>query len=287
MSQNEPLHECFELQLSEVEMLKSMYPKSTEFCISLPTVLADMDSFLTGKTRELPNLLDFSLNLEIPDFKEKLEINIVLPHTYPYDKPEVSARSVCLNRSQHHELNCALRNYLKSIPEGDLCVLPLVTWISENASSFASFKSEAIEDVETETASEDNFTRMWIYSHHIYNKFKRRDIVDMGHDLNLTGFSLPGKPGLICIEGLKSNCNEFFQRIKQMSWKKLSLVKEETDHETRFDSFQEISFQVRRGPAKEYHMDMGQFLKFLEEHNCGYAFQDLFGLEGHTAEEKK
>lgn len=219
----------------------------------------------------------------------KLEVNVTLKQDYPESKPLVSARSIGLNRHQQKELHSGISNYLQTLSPGDLCVISLINWLTENAQSYFSLQAP-VDDIETQPcdAPKEIMCRMWIYSHHIYNKFKRREILDSAKGLNLTGFSLPGKPGFICLEGVKRDCNEFFQHLKQMSWKKLSLVREETGESSslsnfrKFEDFQEISFQVRRGPAKEYHMDMGQFLKYLEQHSCGYAFHDLFGIEGHT-----
>ena len=37
-------------------------------------------------------------------------------------------------------------------------------------------------------------------SHHIYSKIKRKDLQGLASDLNLTGFVMPGKPGVICVE---------------------------------------------------------------------------------------
>lgn len=217
------------------------------------------------------------------------------PHEYPFSKPEISARSVGLNRTQQKQLNSAMRDYLQSVPSGEMCILLLINWLMENATDFFTSTSQTEEHaIKEEKNTSDTLCRMWIYSHHIYNKFKRREIVDLGESLNLTGFSLPGKPGFICVEGYKKDCSEFLHHLKQMSWKKISLIKEETEDPSsaeiiefrKFENFSEISFQVRRGPAKEYHMDMGQFLKYLGEHNCAYAFQDLFGFEGHVSSEK-
>lgn len=38
--------------------------------------------------------------------------------------------------------------------------------------------------------------QMWIYSHHIYSTRKRKMIQDLAHQLKLTGFCRPGKPGM-------------------------------------------------------------------------------------------
>lgn len=61
------LKECFQLQLSEIEMLSSMYPDSSEFNVTLPSILADMTGFVDGNTSDIPNELDFTWNMEIPD----------------------------------------------------------------------------------------------------------------------------------------------------------------------------------------------------------------------------
>ncbi|KAG8182620.1 hypothetical protein JTE90_009983 [Oedothorax gibbosus] len=297
-SETDKLKECFELQLSEVEMLSSMYPDSNEFNVTMPSILADMTGYIDGNTSQIPNELDFTWTMEVPGLNIKLDVNITLQHNYPESKPLVSARSIGLNRHQQKELNSGILNYLETLSPGDLCVISLINWLTEHADSYFSLQppaKEASNPNKDSEASKEPFCRMWIYSHHIYSKFKRRDIIDSAKDMNLTGFSLPGKPGFICLEGFKRDCSDFFQNLKQMSWKKLSLVKEETEESSKessidsfrkFEDFQEISFQVRRGPAKEYHMDMGQFLKFLEEHSCGYAFHDLFGIEGHVSGDK-
>jgi len=285
---------CFELQISESEMLNSMYPGNDEFTVLFPSVLADMNRFVSGESKYTPNQLDFTLNLKIPDIEDKLEVNVSFPHEYPVLKPEIYVRSVVLNRSLQGQLNTAMMDYIESLPSGDLFILLVIDWLMENVGHYISVNYQREnKEVKKSDCVRDALCRMWIYSHHIYNKFKRREIVACGEDLNLTGFSLPGKPGFICIEGYKKECNEFLQHLKQMSWKKISLVREETEESNihieqfrKFDNFSEISFQVRRGPAKEYHMDMGQFLKFLTEHNCAYAFQDLFGIEGQTSSEK-
>ncbi|KAF8767417.1 RWD domain-containing protein 2A [Argiope bruennichi] len=273
-----------------------MYPNASEFSITLPSVLADMKLYIGGRHHILPLELDFTLNLDVPERNAKLELNVALPHEYPMLKPHVTARSIGLNRHQQKELNDALYEYIKTLEAGELCVLSVITWLSENAPNYFSLQSvnKATEDIHPNDGSKNVLCRLWIYSHHIFSKFKRRDILDSAQDLKLTGFSLPGKPGFICVEGTKKDCSEFHQQLKKMSWKKLSLVKEEIAESSasspqtfrKFQDFQEISFQVRRGPAKEYHMDMGQFLKYLEDHNCAYAFHDLFGIEGHTASDK-
>jgi hypothetical protein len=63
--------------------------------------------------------------------------------------------------------------------------------------------------------------REFVYFHHIYNKQKRRDIVGWGRELNLTGFSVVGKPGLVCAEGAEEDVREYLQRLRRLPWQKI------------------------------------------------------------------
>ena len=87
-------------------------------------------------------------------------------------------------------------------------------WVLENASEYIGSSNEETSDaVESNaTAQPNTFTRMWIYSHHIYSKEKRKCILEWAKELNLTGFSMPGKPGVICVEGIQEHCEDYWQR---------------------------------------------------------------------------
>lgn len=97
---------------------------------------------------------------------------------------------------------------------------------------------------------------------------------------------MPGKPGIICIEGRAVDCEECWQAIKSMSWKKIMCRLEERssiedrDAFLKFDNFEEMVFQ--NSNVKCHHMNMGDLLKFLEKHNCGKVFKDLFGVDAKT-----
>lgn len=69
------------------------------------------------------------------------------------------------------------------------------------------------------------------YFHHIYNKNKRRDILQWAKELCLSGFSVPGKPGIVCVEGTKEvgtsrcsllmflqNVRTYVQRLRRLPW---------------------------------------------------------------------
>ena len=59
----------------------------------------------------------------------------------------------------------------------------------------------------------DTFSRFWIFSHHIYSKTKRKMILEWSKELKLSGFSMPGKPGVIFAEGYMEHCEEYWKRF--------------------------------------------------------------------------
>lgn len=125
-----------------------------------------------------------------------------------------SIRSVSLSRSQQAQLNTDLTAYLQKNCLGDVCVLNATEWVREHASGYicrdttpSPAPGSAVQPVDL------ILTRLWIYSHHIYNKYKRKNILEWAKELSLSGFSMPGKPGVVCVEGPQSTCEEFWSRF--------------------------------------------------------------------------
>lgn len=286
------LEEMFRLQILEFEMLQSMFSNPGEFEVHDHSVIADINDFVEGKTSILPPYLDFTINLTIDNYKFQVCVN--LPHDYPADEPDIFVRCDNLTRNQQHLLNKDLCCYVTKLDRGEICIYSAVSWLQENASAYC------VSDTKTKTKCNNSlvsnrnsndklFSRYWIYSHHIYSKMKRKCIMDYAHEYNVTGFCLPGRPGIICAEGWESDCSEWWQKIRCMNWKKIMCKKKEevpiTDSKNidsfrKFISFQEISFDGGKSKGRECHMDMGEFYRYLSEHDCGYVFKDYFGVDG-------
>jgi len=99
-------------------------------------------------------------------------------------------------------------------------------------------------------------------------------LIRQARQLQLTGFSRPGKPGIICVEGDSENVQEFWRTIKALRWQKISVVRTEPRQRKRgFEDFSEQLFNAEEGV-----MNMGQFIRFLEAHGFGYMKSELFGL---------
>ena len=93
---------------------------------------------------------------------------------------------------------------------------------------------------------------------------------------------MPGKPGVICVEGGSRDCCDWWGHIKSWNWQKINVkTHEELDAEEGhrlFDSFGEIGGDWLKNTERSNHMDMGEFQKYLEHHNCQWVFKELFTL---------
>lgn len=286
-----------DLQLSEVEMLQSMYPEEDELKLD-EQALVDVQDFCSGKTEKKPNGLNFSLTIYPDCDSERVAIGLscYFPQEYPNVKPELFARSQDLNRDIQKELNDDLNSHISTHESGELCILPAIQWVQENGYQYitrsrteksSTLTENCLRESEFKSKKRNSFLRMWLYMHHIYSKTKRKDILQWASDYNLTGFCLPGKPGVVCLEGDEYNVEEYFSRLRRLNWKKITCRHREkgtenkgVDDQRKFTGFVELFFEVHG--TRENHMDMGQFLHYLEQHDLGYIFQILFGIEGKS-----
>jgi len=159
---------------------------------------------------------------------------------------------------------------MDTIEGGTLYITLTIEWVLENLSSYYTSVSEASECKTISKAS-----RLWIHSHHIYSKNKIKSIEDWAEELNLSGFILAGKPGLVCIEGAEENCQMWWQRVKSMNWQRITCkLQEDAEDQTgwqKFTDFTNITHKV---------IDMKAFLHFLESHNSQHVFKEYFGFDG-------
>lgn len=282
------VRDMLELQLSEMEMLTSMYPDPNELKIEDPLALHHIRSFLAGniKYEYLYSRIGFTAYL-FPKPEYKIELVCHLPHEYPHVKPEIFIRASAMSKNDLRQLKDDLHDYVMTMERGDICMGLVLQWIEETALNYIHDTKEQ-DEKSNRTKKPDEFVRLWIYSHHIFNKFKRRDLVDWGNELQVTGFSMPGKPGVICVEGYSQNVEEYWYRVRRMSWKKIAIKEKEEfnigdkslKEFQKFSSFEERVFDARAGKGREYHMDLGKFNEFLQERDLGWIFGLYFGVEG-------
>uniref|UniRef100_A0A7M4F4Y8 RWD domain containing 2B n=1 Tax=Crocodylus porosus TaxID=8502 RepID=A0A7M4F4Y8_CROPO len=283
-----------EVQISELDLLSSMFPDEDEFIVTDQLALAELKYCVENQSSEMPSSkVQFTLNVkpQVPDATMvEFSLFFALPLKYPTVLPEITVRSSSLSRSQQIQLNTDLKNYLIRHCSGEPCVLSAREWVKDHASAYTD-KETSSSSVVTSSAMESEdaiFTRLWIYSHHIYNKHKRKNIVDWAKELSLSGFCMPGKPGVVCVEGLQSTCEEFWARVRKLTWKRI-LIRHREDmsleaghaeikKQRKFSSFEEKVFDAHGNRGN--HMDLGQLYHFLDERGCADIFQMYFGVEG-------
>ncbi|XP_045492699.1 RWD domain-containing protein 2A [Colias croceus] len=281
------LFSCLTQQMSEIELLNSMYPNKDELIFTDASILEEVKDFLDNKTDYTPRHIDFILYLFLQN--KKLEISINLPTFYPEDEPDIYIRCNQMNRQQESKLNRGAVDFLKSNHNNEPCIYSIVAWIQDNVEEISEVEesTQELKDDHINYTEEVKFARYWIFSHHIYNKKKREEIVKLARELKLTGFCLSGKPGIICIEGSENDCKEWWKVIKSMNWKKIVVRKIELfdisqqTKEQRFIKFEEIAF-LNSSNRNNKHADMSGFSKYIDEYNLTEAFNDFFGFSNNT-----
>lgn len=279
---------CLQSQISELNMLQSIYYNPGELKISDPSVEADINEYLAGNLTELNSKLEYTIRQEL--MKSTVDISFEIPHQYPLAKPpHITLRSPIFTKAIEAKLRTDLNEFITTVDTSEVYVYEIVTWILDNAEKLLQTSSKSDE---TKSSQTQNVTmeRLWIYSHHIKSKTKRQNILKLAKDLDLTGFLRSGKPGIICVEGLQSGTQEFWKIVRTWNWHKITLKSSETkmkcltklDTFRRFPEFREEMFTdigVEDGDDKEVVMDMSLFMKFLELHKCSYIKKELFGFD--------
>lgn len=312
-SESENVFLNFEQQLGEFELLQSMYSAPGEFTVDTPDTLALIRAFINETATSLPRAdLRFSVHTKVLFMVEEfssseneeqetvvtpqvarvckpIQISFQIPQLYPLiSNPMVHVRSNELSRKDEESLNKKLQDFISSDHVlGEPCLLDVIQWTKDNCDSYFSLDSD-IPVCSNHTVPE--FCRMWLYMHHIYSKTKRRSILAWAEELELTGFCLPGKPGVVCVEGLSESTSEYYHQLRKMNWKSITCRKRETvecaavkdiKSHCKVQGFCELTFDTH-GPRGN-HMSMGQFYQYLEQHQLGYMFKELFGVDGKTS----
>ncbi|XP_021503683.2 RWD domain-containing protein 2B [Meriones unguiculatus] len=282
-----------EAQLSELDLLASMFPGENEFTVNDQLALAELKDCVEKRTMEgRSSQVYFTINMNLDLAQEAMvmfSLSCILPFKYPTVLPEITVRSASLSRSQQTQLNTDLTAHLEKNYLGDVCILNATEWVREHASDYVDRDTSVSPTKDSTVQPVDlTVTRLWIYSHHIYNKCKRKSILEWAKELSLCGFSMPGKPGVVCVEGLQSACEEFWSRLRKLNWKRI-LIRHREDipfdgttegmaKQQKFSVFEEKAFSVHG--ARGNHMDFGQLYQFLNARGCGDVFQMFFGVEG-------
>ncbi|KXJ78036.1 hypothetical protein RP20_CCG005823 [Aedes albopictus] len=298
--QEQMLLNCLRQQLDEFHMLSSIFCSPGELHVDDYSFVDNISAFIEGETRRLNAKLDYQLNLPLLGAAEKVQIRIELPHLYPgIEIPLFVVRAARFPRDQERLITERIERYIdrEVVDKSEPYVFQIVSWIRDNFGELTKFE-EAIKppdqllNVSQDTKS-DNFERLWIYSHHLKSKTKRQTILKTARDLDLSGFSRPGKPAVICVEGRQVDTQEFWRTIRPLKWQKIQIKLAEVDpavestggceavdSRRRFQGFREELFtEVGDQNDEEVPMSMSLFMKFLDNHDSGYIRKEIFGFD--------
>ena len=275
-------------QLQEIELLQAMFPRYGEIIWHDPSLLLDAQDFIEeGCNLENLRYLSFDINIDIGSSEEKYErkicLSLSLPTSYPHVYPDVSLTSNNITRTSQSNLNKSVHGFMSELQAGEIMILEIINWVQENSAAYFNKGNVEIEKFsgynETNGDCSNDKYCFWIYMHHIYSKYKRRNIVNWAREYKLTGFLMAGKPGVIYVEGILNNIEEYCVKVRGLNWKKMTCKVKERLLEKIFENFTEECFDVHGGRSN--HMDMGKFYIFLKEKGLGNKFKELFGVEGH------
>lgn len=279
--------ECLRKQLEEYELLKSMYSNPGEFQTDNPYLINDIEEYLTGQRVSVAEKLDYRIKLQMDTIK--VELSVILSKNYPIlEQPMLILRTDTLSKQQEKILRTAIENYIETeVDKTEPYMFQVISWLQDNINDLVQIPttSNSHDENNMTESSKPLMERAWLWSHHIYSKTKRQDIIKLTKDYDLNGFMWSGKPGVICFEGISENVEEVVKNVKTWSWQKLKIVKTETSYENpeefyRFKSFQEMLIDENESSEKEVgRMDSSAFFKYLESHKSGYMKKDLFGFE--------
>lgn len=283
------LKTCIREQCDEVEMLQSIFCNPGEMKISDHSILTDMFDYLDGNREHLDRKLDYTIKIPIDGCDDIIELYFDLPLMYPaIEQPSITIRSTmhAPNKLQiENELKRKIYEYIDSdeIDKATVYIYSIIVWLQENLTQLMCTKQKSVESPIAEPNIE--MERLWIYSHHLKSSIKRQDILKLAHELNLSGFSKPGKPGIICVEGERVNTQEFWKCIRQWQWQRITLRLTESKIKSqskcnqfrRFEKFRETMGGDDSDSA--IPINMSEFMKFLENHNCGYVKKELFQMD--------
>lgn len=101
--------------------------------------------------------------------------------------------------------------------------------------------SSASRSSEPPTSSEQVVLgRRAIYFHHIIAQTKRRVVIDWALELELSGMSKIGWPGVVIVEGDEQNVQEYVRRLQHLRWQQMTVRGEQIERSERGQSIDEM-----------------------------------------------
>ncbi|KAF2143507.1 uncharacterized protein K452DRAFT_357804 [Aplosporella prunicola CBS 121167] len=193
-----------ERQLNEITLLETMYPEEIRII----------------KNPQGPDE-DFELEIQLDTAHS---LSFVLPWLYPTSSPPHVFVSFGpgVQNDDRKQLRARLREIVDRQVPGIECVDLIVGDFKQALEDFESDRqAQAAQHAAprpTHKTEEAEGLRVVLWMHHLLATSKRRAIVQLSKELSLAGYSKPGYPGSVYVEGEASNVRSFVDELKSMRW---------------------------------------------------------------------
>lgn len=254
-------------QLSEVEMMSSMFWGDE---LEVDAQCVERIQKYVNEEASYPND-SITLKLRL----ENLMLEVRLPSSYPVELPVLSFKVSKLSKTQHQTLQREVDVFISEAEREVGLAALTVQWLSGRVEELEHELGVPVlvEESGAGDNEPDEFMREWIYFHHIYNKEKRKCVLGWANETGLTGFSMTGKPGLVCVEGNKAAVLDYYSRLRALNWKKMTSRLQQVescggdtghtiDSLRVFSEFRELDLDMHG--ARNNHANIGQLMDYLE-----------------------
>mmetsp|Transcript_1878 Transcript_1878/g.4178 ORF Transcript_1878/g.4178 Transcript_1878/m.4178 type:complete len:332 (-) Transcript_1878:343-1338(-) len=262
----ECLKECLERQIDELTALAATFPESGAFVLQ-PSEEDNYEfakKILQGGSDSgfsVEDIFVLSGTVRLQDVVlggAPVGLRFTLPKTYPMHAAAAVSVECAGPRDVHEQLSSVVRAAAQSA-EGMECLLVVVEALREAASSLPQHNDARLQHAPGEggssgipaaspahqgpssgqgdrcpaagssSSSSACLCRTLIWFHHIKSSVKRRVIVEAARQLGLGGYSKPGFPGIIVVEGPRADVEEYVGRIRSLSWQAMQVRGEEVE----------------------------------------------------------
>jgi len=170
---------------------------------------------------------------------ETISLVFELPNEYPsQQKPNVHLEfDGSIDNVDRRNLRDYLHRIITQIEPGNESIDEIVTNFRTSLDDYREPSNpnadNSIDTLRVPSSKHDEIKIVLIWTHHLLSTQKRKFIRDRSNSLSLAGYSKPGYPGVIVVEGTSEHVDLFIQELKELRWQALSVKADSTYQNTK------------------------------------------------------
>ncbi|KAJ3774685.1 hypothetical protein FB446DRAFT_685721 [Lentinula raphanica] len=269
-----------ESSLEELQLIKcSLLPTEIFFFLDHCNVWEQaLDSYASSgydQSLEEMNLSSPTFHIGLESFNVWFEATL---HLSAFEKQLrqhlISVKGENISRDQQEDWQRIIEEKLEEIGNSEYPIYQLFTLhllpLLHEGQEKASETSPSPQDAHATSKSNPMYHALFT-SHHLVSPTKRRNLQQWSSSLSCYGFAKVGYPGVIYVEGIQENIEEFVDKVKAMQWLALKLrfmepvpKEEESGYHslgrrcwTEFQKVGEVMEEMRSIGRERYIVEMG------------------------------